>query len=279
MKIRELESKSILYRKQILEIIMCAQAGHVGGSLSCIDIVNVLYNHVMNVTPENYLLRNHDRYVHSKGHAVYALYAVLADKGFFPYDHTTEKDRFGTLFIGHPTRDIPGIEINTGALGHGLSVAAGMALAAKRDNLPVRVFVMMGDGELAEGSLWEAAMFSSHYKLDNLTAIIDRNKLQISGPTEQVMTLEPLEDRFRTFGFKVRSVDGNSISDLLDVFGCLPFETDKPNLVIAHTIKGKGVSFMENQAIWHHRVPTSEEYAKAINELNLAEKELLKVGT
>ena len=276
MHLTHLEHKSIVYRKQILEIIMCAKAGHIGGSLSCIDILNVLYNHVMNVSPQNFFSRNHDRYIQSKGHAVHALYTVLADKGFFPYHDLTQKDRFGTLFIGHPTRDISGIEINTGALGHGLSVGAGMALTAKRDNLPVRVFVTMGDGELAEGSVWEAAMFAGHYHLDNLTIIIDRNKLQISGPTEDVMSLEPLDDKFKSFGCSVRSVDGNHIPSLLEIFARLPFEFNKPSLIIANTVKGKGISFMENQAIWHHRVPTNEEYLIALEELENTESEYLK---
>jgi transketolase len=273
MDIPQLTAKSFQYRRQILEIIRCANAGHIGGCLSCVDILNVLYNGVMKISPESFEDPAHDRYVHSKGHSVQALYAVLADKGFFSYDLLTVKDRFGTKFIGHPTRDVPGIEVNTGALGHGLSVAAGMALAAKRDGLPTRVFTVLGDGELAEGSVWEAAIFISHYQLDNLTVIIDRNLLQITGPTEDVMKLEPLAGKFSNFGFAVRHVDGNHIPGLVDVLSRLPFETGKASLVLANTVKGKGVSFMENQPRWHHRVPTAEEYEAAMAELDAAEDE------
>ena len=271
MEIQQLTAKSFQYRSQILEIIRCANAGHIGGCLSCVDILNVLYNHMMEISPRSFANPAHDRYVHSKGHSVQALYAVLADKGFFPYESLLVKDRFGTHFIGHPTRDVPGIEVNTGALGHGLSVAAGMALSAKRDGLPTRVFTILGDGELAEGSIWEASIFISHSQLDNLTVIIDRNRLQITGPTEEVMKLEPLREKFTDFGFAVRTVDGNHIPSLVEVFSRLPFEKGKASLVLAETVKGKGISFMENQPPWHHRVPTAQEYEAALAELDALE--------
>ena len=271
---RELQAKSLLYRMTLLKLIHAAKAGHTGGSLSCVDLLNVLYNHVMDITPENFSQRKRDHYVHSKGHAVEALYAVLADKGFFPWSDLETVGKYGSHFAGHPTRDIPGIEQNTGALGHGLALTVGMALAAKKDGLNHRMFTIMGDGELAEGSVWEASISAAHYKLDNLVAIIDRNTLQISGRTEDVMALEPLEDKFKAFGYAVRHVDGNDIAALVDLFDQLPFEPGKPNLVLAHTTKGKGVSFIEDKAPWHHKVPSETEYEIALRELGLAEKDL-----
>lgn len=268
---RELRLKSISYRKTVLEIIKRAGAGHTGGSLSCVDILNVLYNHVMNITPENFTDPNHDRYVQSKGHSVEALYAVLADKGFYPKSELETLNRFGSHFIGHPTRSIPGIEQNTGALGHGLSVAVGMALGGKKDRRPFRVYTLLGDGELAEGSSWEALMTAAHYQLDNLTIIIDRNKYQITGRTEDVNGLEPLAAKFAAFGCAVTECDGNDIGDLQHTFDRLPFIVNKPSLILAHTIKGKGISFMEAGSKWHHRVPTDVEYAQALAELDQAE--------
>ena len=273
-KIRILEEKSILHRKTLLKMIYMAKAGHTGGSLSCVDILNVLYNHVMNISPGNFSEINRDHYVHSKGHSVEALYAVLADKGFFQFEALDSIEKYGSDFIGHPTRSVPGIEQNTGALGHGLSFAVGMALAAKMNGCNDRIFTIMGDGELTEGSIWEASASASHYHLDNLVAIIDRNTLQISGRTENVMAMEPLEEKFTAFGFAVRRVDGNSIPNLIDVFENLPFEEGKPNLILARTIKGKGISFIEDQVQWHHHVPTDAEYATTLLELDEAEKAL-----
>ncbi len=269
-----LQAKSLLYRKTLLRVIFATKAGHTGGSLSCVDLLNVLYNHVMNITPENFHETDRDHYIHSKGHAVEALYAVLADKGFFPWEELETVEKYGSHFIGHPTREIPGIEQNTGALGHGLALAVGMALAAKKDGRTNRIFTIMGDGELAEGSVWEASISAAHYKLDNLVAIVDRNTLQISGRTEDVMATEPLDEKFKAFGFAVCHVDGNDIPDLIDLFSQLPFEKGKPNLVLAHTTKGKGISFIENKAPWHHKVPSETEFEVALRELGLAEKDL-----
>lgn len=270
--LENLLTKSIAYRRTILSIIYSAKAGHTGGSLSCIDILNVLYNQIMDITPQNFNQVNRDHYIHSKGHSVEALYAVLADRGFFPVADLRTIEKAGSKFIGHPTRDIPGIEQNTGALGHGLSVAVGMAIAAKKDGRANRIFTVMGDGELAEGSIWEASMSAAHYRLDNLVVIVDRNTLQISGRTESVMGLEPLADRFTAFGYAVRHANGNDIPALLTLLNELPFVPGKPNLILAHTTKGKGISFMEDQASWHHRVPTDEEYRGALAELDQAEK-------
>jgi transketolase len=271
---QELSLKSVQYRKTVLQIIYNAGAGHTGGSLSCIDILNVLYNRVMNVSPENFGDPNRDRYVQSKGHSVEALYTVLADRGFFPAEELNTLERFQSDFIGHPTRKVNGIEQNTGALGHGLSVSVGMALAGKKDGRSYRVYCLLGDGELTEGSNWEASMAAAHFRLDNLVVMVDRNGLQITGPTEKVMALEPLAAKFQAFGYAVRHCDGNDIGDLLRIFQQIPFESGKPSLIMAHTVKGKGVSYIENDVKWHHRVPTDEELALALRELDEAEAAL-----
>ncbi len=271
----ELELKSIQYRRNILSIIKQANAGHTGGSLSCIDILNVLYNHTMNVSPENFSDPGRDRYIQSKGHSVEALYVVLADKGFFPAERLQTLSHYQSHFVGHPTRKVNGIEQNTGALGHGLPIAVGMALAGKKDGRAYRVFTLLGDGELEEGSNWEASMSAAHYGLDNLVVIVDRNTLQITGRTEEVTRLAPLEDKFRAFGYAVRTVDGNSPADLVALFDGLPFEGGKPNLVLARTTKGKGISFIEDMVNWHHHVPSDDEFVVAMTELDQAEKEWL----
>jgi transketolase len=276
-KMKRLESKSILHRRLILKMIYMARAGHTGGSLSCVDILNVLYNHIMNISPQNFLQVNRDHYIHSKGHSVEALYAVLADKGFFPIELLDSVEKYASDFIGHPTRSVPGVEQNTGALGHGLSVAVGMALAAKKDGRRDRVFTILGDGELTEGSVWEASASAAHYHLDNLVVIVDRNTLQITGRTENVMAMEPLEEKFTAFGYTVRHVDGNNVTQLAALLESLPFEAGKPNLVLARTVKGKGISFMQDQIQWHHRVPTDAEYSAAFQELEQAEKALEKI--
>jgi len=269
---RGVELRSIQYRKSVLSIIKHANAGHTGGSLSCIDILNVLYNNVLNVSPANFHSPTRDRFIQSKGHSVEALYVVLANKGFFPAEELNSLNKYQSDFIGHPTRKISGIEQNTGALGHGLPVAVGIALAGKKDQLDYRVFTLLGDGELSEGSNWEASIAAAHYELDNLVVIIDRNTLQITGRTEKVMALEPLEKKFESFGYSVRSVDGNDVAALVDIFAQIPFEKGKPSLVLANTIKGAGISYMEDNVSWHHRVPDDEEYGIAMEELNLNEE-------
>ena len=272
---KELKIKSIEYRKKILKYIVGANAGHTGGSLSCIDILNVLYNHVMNVGPHNFSSPDRDRYIQSKGHSVEALYVVLADKGFFPEEDLQTLCKYGSHYIGHPTKKVKGIEQNTGALGHGLSISAGTALAAKMDKRDYKVFTLLGDGELPEGSNWEAALSAAHYKLDNLCAIVDKNSLQITGTTADVCNTEPLDRKFESFGWAVRHVDGHDFGMLKKTFDDLPFEEGKPGAVIAHTIKGKGISFMENEVKWHHGVPAKEQYAVAIKELDKALMELV----
>lgn len=271
MDIKELEFRSIQYRKTILSIIKKANAGHTGGSLSCIDILNVLFNHVMNICPENFEHSSRDRYIQSKGHSVEALYTVLADIGFFPTEELDTLNKYQSHFVGHPTRKVNGIEHNTGALGHGLSVAVGLALAAKMDGKPHRVFTLLGDGELEEGSNWEASMTASFYQLDNLILVVDRNSLQITGRTEEVTLLEPLEEKFRSFGYAVKTVNGNNIADLVNIFDQIPFSKGKPNLILARTVKGKGISFIEDAVEWHHHVPSDKEFATAMAEIQMAE--------
>ena len=272
MDTAKLKEKSIFYRKDTLRIITEAKAGHTGGDLSCIDILNVLYNEILNITPGDTDNPDRDRYIQSKGHSAEALYAVLAERGFMPREWTSKVCAYLSPAAGHPTRKIPGIEQNTGALGHGLPIGVGTAIAGKIDRRSYRVFVLLGDGELAEGSNWEASMAAANYKLDNLVVIVDRNGLQISGSTEDVMALEPLSDKFKSFGYAVREVDGHDLAELISVFRAVPFEKGKPNLIIAHTIKGKGVSFMENQAKWHHGVPSPDQMTEALRELDSERK-------
>jgi len=270
---RDLALKSVHLRKKTLEAIYEAGAGHTGGSLSCLDILNVLYNRILRVSPGTFSDVNRDRYVQSKGHSVEALYAVLADRGFFPESELRTICHYKSHFVGHPTRHIPGIEMNTGALGHGLPISVGMALAGKMDSAPYRVFTLLGDGELAEGSNWEAAMSAAHYKLDNLTAIIDHNTLQITGRTRDICSNEPLGEKFRAFGWVVRTVSGHNFAELTAALS-KPAETGKPTCVIANTVKGRGVSFMEDVAKWHHGVPSEAELKQALSELDAVEGKL-----
>ena len=267
---QDLQNKSIKYRKNILKYIYHANAGHTGGSLSCIDILNVLYNHTMKVDPANFNSPDRDRYIQSKGHSVEALFVVLADKGFFPESDLETLCKYKSHYIGHPTKKVKGIEQNTGALGHGLPISVGTAIAAKMDEKDFRVFTLLGDGELPEGSNWEAALTAAHYGLDNLCAIIDNNKLQITGPTAEVCNTDPIDAKFESFGWAVQHVDGHDLTGLKKAFDALPFVKGKPNLVIAHTVKGKGVSYMENILKWHHGVPTEQQYNEALAELETA---------
>jgi transketolase len=270
---RDLALKSIGYRRSILRWIKHAGAGHTGGSLSCIDILNVLYNRVLRVSPEAFSDPNRDRYIQSKGHSVEALYVVLADRGFFPESSLETLCQYQSPFVGHPTRAIPGIEQNTGALGHGLPLGVGCAIAGKKDRRDYRVYVLLGDGELAEGSNWEAAMAAAHYDLDNLIAIIDHNTLQITGRTRDVCSNEPLDKKFDAFGWDVRTIDGHNYAQLTETL-LPPPGLGKPRVVIANTIKGKGVSFMQDVAKWHHGVPSDAEYDVALRELESAHAQL-----
>lgn len=278
MEIRDLKLKAAQIRMDLLTIIHRAKTGHTGGSLSNTDILTALYYEIMNIDPAQPKLKNRDRFVASKGHSVESIWCILADKGFFPKEELETYSQFGTRLIGHPNNKVPGIEMNTGALGHGLPISVGMALAAIKDGLSYRVFCLMGDGEQAEGSNWEAAMAGAHYKLDNLIGIIDRNRLQISGSTEEVMGLEPLEDKWAAFGWNVVSIDGNDMDLLVKTFREAPSVPGKPTLVMANTVKGKGVSFAENVPAWHHHVPSDEQLAIAHAELSAVINELRQEG-
>lgn len=269
----ELQLKAVALRRSMLRLIFNAGAGHTGGGLSCLDILNVLYNRILRVSPQTVRDPQRDRYVQSKGHSVEALYVVLADRGFFPVSDLETVGHYQSPYVGHPTRHIPGIEMNTGALGHGLSICVGMALAGKLDAAPYRVFTLLGDGELAEGSNWEAALAAAHYDLDNLTAIIDHNTLQITGHTRDVMSNAPLEEKWRAFGWSVKVVNGHDYAALSEALS-RPAESGKPACVIANTVKGKGVSFMEDVARWHHGVPSESELKQALAELDATEARL-----
>jgi transketolase len=275
---RQLELKSLRYRRAILRHIKHAGAGHTGGSLSCVDILNVLYNRVLRLSPQRFGDPARDRYVQSKGHSVEALYVVLADRGFFAESELETLCQYQSHFVGHPTRKVPGVEFNTGALGHGLAISAGIALAGKLDGAEYRIFTLMGDGELAEGSVWEAAMSAAHYRLDNLIAIVDHNTLQITGHTRDVCCNEPLGAKFEAFGWNVRTANGHDFAELTDALAT-PGEFGKPTVVIADTVKGKGVSFMENTAKWHHGVPSDAEYRRAMDELDSAMARMTEVVT
>jgi len=271
----ELQLKAVALRRAMLQIIVNAGAGHTGGGLSCLDILNVLYNRVLNVSPQTFTSPTRDRYVQSKGHCVEALYAVLADRGFFPASDLDTVCHYQSHYVGHPTRHIPGVEMNTGALGHGLPICIGMALAGKMDSAAYRVFTLLGDGELAEGSNWEGGLAAAHYKLDNLFAILDHNTLQITGHTRDVMSNEPLDEKWRAFGWGVKSVNGHDYAALTEALS-KPAEPGKPTFIIANTVKGKGVSFMENVAKWHHGVPSEAELKQALAELETVESKLCK---
>lgn len=264
-----LTRKSYELRRDIIEMMYRSKAGHVGGDLSVIDILTTLYFEVMNVSPEMKDDPNRDRFLLSKGHCADALYCVLGEKGYYDKQEAIETfSKFGSRFIGHPNTEVEGIEINSGSLGHGLSVGVGMALAAKMNGQDYRTYVVLGDGEMAEGSNYEGMMAAGHYQLDNLCATVDLNRLQISGTTEEVMNSASLADKFRDFGWNVIEVeDGNDCAQLLKAYQEARDFKGKPSAVIAHTVKGKGVSFMENQASWHHGVMSEEQYQQAVKEL------------
>lgn len=265
----ELEKIAIQNRKNVLRLMKAGRMGHIGGALSAIDILTVLYFKIMRVDPQNPSWPQRDRFVLSAGHKCLALYATLAQKGFFD---SAILDTYGSLCSklgGHPDMyKVPGVETNTGALGHGLSIAGGMAMGLKMGGLAARVYVIMGDGELAEGSNWEAAAAASHHKLDNLLVFVDRNRLQISGPTVDVMSYEPLDKRWRAFGWGVREIDGHDLTQIVENATDIPFEKGRPSVIIADTIKSKGLSFAENRVDYHYWKATDEDLAIAQRELD-----------
>jgi len=267
-KIKVLKIQAEKIRRRVVEIIYSAKSGHIGGSLSSVDIETALYFHVMNIDPKNPTMESRDRFILSKGHSVEALYSVLSAAGFIEDKALDTYGHLNSILAGHPTKKVPGIELNSGALGHGLPVGVGMSIAAKMDKKPYHTYVLMGDGEQGEGSIYEAAMSASHYKLDNLVAIIDRNKLQISGKTEDVMSLEPMRERWESFGWEVIDVEGNDMEALVGTFESIRYDNGKPTLMIAHTTKGCGVSYMEKIPKWHHGVPNDAQFNQAIGEIN-----------
>lgn len=266
---KELKKLAYKLRQDVVDMIVNGKGGHIGGDMSVMDTLVTLYFKEMNISVDNFNTKDHDHFIMSKGHSVEALYAVLAEKGFFPIEKVLKEfSQFGSMFIGHPNNKLPGIEMNSGALGHGLPVAVGMAIAERMNKSKNRVYVVMGDGELAEGSVWEGAMSGANYRLDNLCAIIDRNRLQISGSTEDVMALDDLHRKWDSFGWHVIDVDdGNDIEKLARAFEESRMVKGKPSVLIANTIKGKGSSVMENKAAWHHHVPSAEEYEQIKKDL------------
>jgi len=307
MKTKELQLIAEKNRKRLVEVVFKAKAGHIGGDLSCLNVMTALYFHVMNIdrlplnidhsplsidhssdapanvqcsmfnvqSPEanvqcsmfNVQWQNRDRFVLSKGHCVESLYVTLEAKGFLKPEILDTLGQFGSILSGHPTIEVPGIEVNSGALGHGLSIGLGMALAAKMDGKDYHTYVLMGDGEQGEGSIYEAAMAANRYHLDNLVAIIDRNHLQISGNTEDVMPLDSIYDRWTAFGWDVKEMNGDSMESIVNTFDSIDYHLGKPHLLVSQSTKGFGVSFMEGVAKWHHGVLNAEQCEAAVKEI------------
>ena len=271
--VKDIKRKALEIRKWVIESVYRAGSGHPGGSLSSADIIACLYFHEMRHNPKDPHWGDRDRFVLSKGHTAPALYAALALAGYFDVEELKNLRKIGHFLQGHPCmRKVPGVDMSTGSLGQGLSAAVGMALAGKLDKKDYRVFVLLGDGEVQEGQVWEAANTASHYKLDNLIAILDRNKLQIDGPTEEIMHIEPLAWRWQAFGWDVIEIDGHDVEEILATFHEITFN-EKPTMIIANTIKGKGVSFMEGTLSFHGKPPSDEQYKLAMNELEHAARD------
>ncbi len=268
-KKKELQMKALQFRKDILKMLYLAGSGHTGGSLSAIDILTALFYCKMRYDPKNPKWEDRDRFILSKGHACPALYVILADIGYFPKEELWKLRKINGILQGHP--DIlktPGLEASTGSLGQGLSIANGMALAARLDKKNYKIYVMLGDGECQEGQIWEAAMTSAHYHLDNVCAILDYNGLQIDGKVSDIMALEPLIEKWSSFGWEVFYIDGHDFNSIVEALEAADKVKNKPSIIIAKTIKGKGISFMENKVEFHGRAPTKEEYERAMEELN-----------
>jgi len=254
-----LDARSKKYRKEILKIIEHARRGHIGSALSIVEILRVLYEDILRIDPKNPSWKERDRFILSKGHGCLALYVMLAEKGFFPKDDLYTFCEFNSILGGHPDANkVPGVEASTGSLGHGLPIGAGIALSAKIDKMGYRTFVLMGDGECNEGSVWEAAMFASKHRLDNLIGIVDYNKMQCFGNTCEVLDLEPFADKWKSFGFEVCEVDGHDVNALKKALKCVRFKKGKPSMLICHTLKGKGIKKLEANADWHHKAKVSD---------------------
>lgn len=268
--IRRLQEKAAEMRKDIVVMVGAAQSGHPGGSLSAADIVSALYFHVMRCDPSNPKWPDRDRFVLSKGHASPVLYAALAEAGYYPKDEIVTFRSINSRLQGHPDmKKLPGVEFTTGSLGQGLSASCGMALAGKLDGKGYRVFCLIGDGESEEGQIWEAAMSAAHYGLDNLTAITDYNGLQIDGRNCEVMTVAPIPEKWKAFGWNVIEIEGHDFAQILDALSADRKAEGKPTMIVAHTVKGKGVSFMENACDWHGKAPSEEQVQQALAELTL----------
>ncbi|MBR2614284.1 MAG: transketolase [Clostridia bacterium] len=275
--VKELELTAYKCRRNLLRMVEASDHGHLGGALSCMDIVTALYFHKMNVDPQNPKMPERDRFLLSAGHKCMVQYSVLAEKGFFDKSVLDTYGGFKTQIPGHPDMyKLPGVEANTGALGHGLPIACGMAMGLRQDKLNSNVYVIMGDGELAEGSNWEGAAVAPHYGLDNLTVFVDFNGLQISGRVQDIMNFTDIAEHFKAFGWAVKDIDGNNMQEVVDTLDSLPLEKGKPSLIVAHTIKSKGISFAENNASYHYWTPSKEELNKAIEEVEAKIAELEK---
>lgn len=266
--LEDLKSIAVEIRKDIVSMLTESQSGHPGGSLSAVEVLTTLYFKEMNINPQNPKDLDRDRFVLSKGHAAPVLYSTLARRGFFEVKELKTLRKFGSMLQGHPNmNDVPGVDMSTGSLGQGISAAVGMAIAGKIDKKNYRVYALLGDGELEEGQVWEASMAAAHYKLDNLTAFVDHNGLQIDGKIVDVMSPEPVSDKFRAFGWNVIDVDGHSFDELIKAIEEAKTVKGKPTMIVCKTVKGKGVSFMENQAAWHGSAPNAEQCAQALKEL------------
>jgi transketolase len=267
--VKELSIIAQELRAHAIRMVHKSKASHLGSCLSMADLIACLYWHTLHIDPAlpDYIER--DRFILSKGHGAALLYAALAERGFFP---TTELEQYcqsGSRLTGHVTSGVPGVEISSGSLGHGLPVGCGIALAAKREDLPFRTFVLVSDGELDEGSNWEAILFAPQHQLDNLVVVVDYNKIQSFGRTKDILDLDPLADKFKAFRWAVREIDGHNMQQIIDAFESLPFEQDRPSVIIANTIKGKGITSMEDQLAWHYKTPTAEQVEAAMHELEL----------
>jgi transketolase len=274
VEVKELKKKALDIRRDILTMLEKAGSGHTGGSLSTVEILVALYYGKLNVSPENFSSRERDKFILSKGHGCPALYAVLSDRGFFPREELWTLRKLGSRLQGHPQRGLPGLEISSGSLGQGLSVAVGMALGDKMDGLDTTIYCLMGDGETNEGQVWEAAMTAAHYNLDNLCGIIDFNKLQIDGMCCEVKDMGEYRKKWEHFGWYTIEIDGHDLEALDKAFEEAKAVKGKPKIVIAHTVKGKGISFIEHKVDWHGVSPKPEELEKALAELDEQEKEL-----
>jgi len=270
-QIVDLRNRARILRAHAVRMIHRSKASHLGSCLSMADVIACLYWNTLRIHPDNPTWPERDRFLLSKGHGAAILYATLAERGFFPVEDLEGYCQYPSPLTGHATSGVPGVELSSGSLGHGLPVGCGLALAAKREGLPFRTFVLLSDGELDEGSNWESILFAPQHRLDNLTVIVDYNKIQSFGLVKEILDLDPLAAKFRAFRWAVREVDGHNIEELVEVLGSLPQETGRPTAIIAHTVKGKGVSFMENTLAWHYKSPTDEQVEIALKELGAAQ--------